>query len=125
MVWAIKKILKIAGNFYWKIFGGIFIAGIWFFVGFVLLFTVIGFPYSLQCFRISWLVYKPFGKDVVLITNHPFASVIWFFGIGWILGSICIFNAVLSCATIAGFPLVKQWLKVCRLAFFPFCGVWK
>lgn len=125
MVWILRKIFKIAGNFYWKIFGGIFLASIWFVLGFILLFTVVGFPYSMQCFRISWLTYKPFGKNLVLISNHRIASFLWFVSIGWILGSISVLNAILSCATIVGFPLLGQWLKVCRLAFFPFCGVWK
>lgn len=125
MRWFAKKAFRIAGNVYWKIFGGIFVAGIWLAVGLALMFSVVGFPLSLECFRIGWLAYKPFGKSVVLIVKRPIASFLWLISFGWIIGSVCIVNAIVSCATLVGFPLALQWLKICRLAFFPFCAEWK
>ena len=124
MIWALKKAFSVLGNFYWKIFGGIFLATLWATVGVVLLFSVLGFPIAMDCFKIAYLNYKPFGKKIVLVPNRIFASIIWFVSIGWIIGSICLFNALVSCATVIGLPLFSQWLKVCKLAFFPFCSVW-
>ncbi|MDE6275425.1 MAG: hypothetical protein K2M75_02675 [Clostridia bacterium] len=124
MIWALKKAFSAAGNFYWKIFGGIFLATLWAAIGLALMFSVLGFPIALDCFKIAYVNYKPFGKRIVLIPNRIFASIIWLVSVGWIIGSISIFNALLSCATIIGLPLLKQWLKVCKLAFFPFCSVW-
>ncbi|MCX4363601.1 MAG: hypothetical protein OSJ74_09525, partial [Clostridia bacterium] len=109
---------------YWKIFGGIFLAVLWAFVGIALMFSVIGFPIALDCFKIAYVNYKPFGKKIVLVPDRIFASIVWIISIGWILGGISFFNALLSCATLIGLPLAGQWLKVCRLAFFPFCSVW-
>lgn len=125
MTWVLKKSLRMAGNFYWRVFGGIFISVIWLVIGIVLMFSVVGFPLSLQCFRIGWLVYKPFGKNVALIVNRPLASFLWLITFGWMIGTLCLVNALVSCATLIGFPLAGQWFKVCRLAFFPFCAVWK
>ncbi len=125
MLWALRKAFRIAGNFYWKIFGGIFLSLIWYAVGVVLLFSVIGFPLSLECFRIGWLNYKPFGKKVALIPDRPIISLIWFLTAGWAIGIVSIVNALFSCLTLVGIPLVGQWVKICRLAFFPFCSVWK
>ncbi len=124
MVWAIKKVFRTAGNLYWKIFGGIFLAVLWAFVGIALMFSVIGFPIALDCFKIAYVNYKPFGKKIVLVPDRIFASIVLIISIGWILGGISFFNALLSCATLIGLPLAGQWLKVCRLAFFPFCSVW-
>ena len=124
MVWAIKKAFRIAGNFYWKIFGGIFLATLWTLIGIALMFTVVGYPIALDCFRIAYVNYKPFGKKIVLIPNRILASIVWFFTVGWIIGGISLTNALLSCATVIGLPLANQWFKVCRLAFFPFCSVW-
>ena len=124
MVWAIKKVFRTAGNLYWKIFGGIFLAVLWAFVGIALMFSVIGFPIALDCFKIAYVNYKPFGKKIVLVPDRIFASIVWIISIGWILGGISFFNALLSCATLIGLPLAGQWLKVCRLAFIPFCSVW-
>ena len=125
MLWAIKKALRFAGNFYWKVFGGFFLSLLWYAVGMILLFSVIGFPLSTECFRIGWLNYKPFGKRVALVFDRPILSLLWFFTFGWAIGIVSIVNALISSLTIVGLPLVGQWVKVCRLAFFPFCSVWK
>ncbi|MDE5616166.1 MAG: hypothetical protein K2I78_00065 [Clostridia bacterium] len=125
MWWAIKKAFRFAGNFYWKIFGGFFLSLLWYAVGTVMLFSVIGFPVSIECFRIGWLNYKPFGKDVALIFDRPILSLLWLVTFGWIIGIISLVNAIVSSLTVVGLPLVGQWVKVCRLAFFPFCSVWK
>ena len=124
MIWALKKAFSALGNFYLKVFGGIFLATLWAIVGVILLFSVLGFPIAMDCFKIAYLNYKPFGKKIVLIPNRIFASIVWFVSIGWLIGSICLFNALISCATVIGLPLLNQWLKVCKLAFFPFCSVW-
>ncbi len=124
MIWAIKKVFRAIGNFYWKIFGGIFLATLWVGIGAFLLFSVLGFPLALDCFKIAYLNYKPFGKKIILIPNRIFASIVWFVSLGWIIGSISLLNALISCATVIGIPLINQWLKVCKLAFFPFCSVW-
>lgn len=125
MLWAIKKVFSALGNFYWKVFGGIFLAMLWVGIGLILLFSVLGFPLALDCFKIAYLNYKPFGKKIVLIPNRIIASIIWFVCLGWLIGSISLLNALISCATLIGLPLIKQWLKVCKLAFFPFCSVWE
>jgi len=125
MLWALKKVFRFAGNFYWKIFGGIFLSILWYLIGAALLFSVIGFPLSLECFKIGWLNYKPFGKKVALVVDRPLISIIWLLSFGWIIGSVSLVNAIFSCATLFGLPLAGQWFKICRLAFFPFCSVWK
>ena len=125
MWWAIKKAFRFAGNFYWKVFGGFFLSLLWYAVGIVMLFSVIGFPVSIECFRIGWLNYKPFGKDFALVFDRPVLSVLWLLTFGWAIGLISLVNALISSLTVVGLPLVGQWFKVCRLAFFPFCSVWK
>ena len=121
MAYVVRKTLSIIGNFYWKIFGGVVLWALWFAVAVIFALTIIGFPFALLFFRISWVAFKPFGKSVVMVEKHLIWSVIWFFSVGLVLGMYCVFNMLISMATIVGLPLTKQWFKMAKLSFFPFC----
>lgn len=122
MRWVYKKIFRIFGNFYWKIFGGILLWVVWFLVATAFLCSVVGFPFAVQFYKISWVVFKPFGKQVVVIADKIVWSIIWFFSFGIVLGMLCVVAWVGSSLALVGLPLFKQWYKVTKLAFFPFCA---
>lgn len=119
--WILKKAFRFIGNFYWKIFGGILLWVVWFLLAIAFAVTIIGFPFSIQLFRISWLVFHPFGKQVVVVPDHLVWSVIWLCSFGLILGMFCVFTWVATSLIFVGLPLFKQWYNVTKLAFFPFC----
>lgn len=109
------------GNFWWKLFGGIFLAILWGAIGIAFLVTVIGAPLAVPCFKIAWLAFKPFGKDVALVVQRPVLSAIWVVTGGLLMGFVCMFGAVTLALTIVGIPLIKQWWKLSIVSIFPFC----
>ena len=56
--------MRLLGNLLWAIFGGLFCALEWVFVGLLLCVTVIGIPWGKQCFKLAGLSLNPFGKKI-------------------------------------------------------------
>lgn len=116
-----RFILKFIGNFFWKLFGGVAYTAVWFFFAITLSLTIIGYPLGLRCFKIGYLVWKPFGKNVVLsIERYPISNIIWGLTAGLVLGLASFISGILFALSIFGLPLSKQWFKVSKLSFFPF-----
>ena len=110
-----------AGNAYWKIFGGFVLAVMWSAAGTLLACTLIGFPIALRCYKYAYISYKPFGHRVTLVPGKNIViSIAWACTAGAVMGFICLTGAFISCATIVGLPAVWQWLKIGRLGMFPF-----
>ena len=51
-------------NIIWIIFGGIFLAISFFFVGLIWCITIIGIPFGKQCFKLAKLAMAPFGATI-------------------------------------------------------------
>ncbi|MEG1535393.1 MAG: YccF domain-containing protein [Clostridia bacterium] len=108
------------GNFYWKLFGGIVFFSLWLVVGTAFLLSVFGAPLAVKCFRLAYISWKPFGKEISFVPDHVFVSIVWFFVIGWALTLYCFLNLIISVVSIVGIPIAKQWLKVGVISLLPF-----
>lgn len=113
--------MRLLGNIIWFIFGGLIASILWVILGILLAITIIGIPFARQCFKFAELVLTPFGKDTVLnIDKHPIANIIWALLIGWEMAIGYIVIAVFFAITIIGIPFALQWIKLAKLALFPF-----
>lgn len=117
--------MSIIGNLIWLIFGGIFICIEYILAGIVMLLTIIGIPWGLQCFKLAALALWPFGREIR--ETQPSAgclstvlNIIWIFVGGiWIALTHLVFGILLA-ITIIGLPFANQHFKLMRLAFTPF-----
>lgn len=120
MKWALKKIYRIAGNAYWKIFGGFALSLIWFALGIVLIVSVVGLTWGIKCIKIGIFVFKPFGKQAVAVFDKPLADTLWAMTFGAVLGTVAVIGALTSAVVLITAPLSVQWLKVAKVSLFPF-----
>lgn len=120
MKWALKKIYRIAGNAYWKIFGGFALSLIWFALGIVLIVSVVGLTWGIKCIKIGIFVFKPFGKQAVAVFDRPLADTLWAMTFGAVLGTVAVIGALTSAVVLITAPLSVQWLKVAKVSLFPF-----
>ena len=120
MRWALKKLYRIAGNAYWKIFGGFLLSLIWFALGLALIASVVGFAWGIRCIRVGIFVFKPFGKQAVTVFDRPLADAVWALTFGVVLGTVAVIGALSSLLVPIAAPLSVQWIKVAKTSLFPF-----
>lgn len=120
MRWALKKLYRIAGNAYWKIFGGFFLSLIWFALGLALIASVVGLAWGIRCVRVGIFVFKPFGKQAVTVFDRPLADAVWALTFGIVLGTVAVIGALSSLLVPIAAPLSVQWIKVAKTSLFPF-----
>lgn len=117
--------MRIIGNLIWLIFGGIIIFLEYLVAGLIMLLTIIGIPWGLQCFKLSLLALWPFGKEIRETQQatgclNTILNIIWIFIGGiWIALTHLLFGVLLA-ITIIGLPFANQHFKLMRLAFTPF-----
>ena len=117
--------MRIIGNLVWLIFGGIFICLEYLIAGVVMLLTIIGIPWGLQCFKLAVLALWPFGREIRESQQatgclNTVLNIIWIFVGGiWITLTHLIFGVLLA-ITIIGIPFANQHFKLMRLSFTPF-----
>lgn len=117
--------MKVLGNIIWVIFGGLEIALEYLAGAVVLMITIVGIPFGLQCLKLGLLALWPFGSKVR--ERQPqhgclnlFMNVLWFFVGGiWIWLSHIGFG-ILFFITIIGIPFGKMHFRLARLALSPF-----
>lgn len=120
----LRFIFKFLGNFIWKLFGGVAYSAVWFAFSLFFAVTIVGFPLAAKCFRIGYLVWKPFGKSAVNnYLEYPIINTLWATTFGGLLALSAIASAILSATSILGIPLVKQWFKVAKLSLAPFGAI--
>lgn len=120
MRWALKKLYRIAGNAYWKIFGGFLLSLIWFALGLALIASVVGLAWGIRCVRVGIFVFKPFGKQAVTVFDRPLADAVWALTFGIVLGTVSVIGALSSLLVPIAAPLSVQWIKVAKTSLFPF-----
>ena len=120
MRWALKKLYRIAGNAYWKIFGGFLLSLIWFALGLALIASVVGLAWGIRCVRVGLFVFKPFGKQAVTVFDRPLADAVWALTFGIVLGTVAVIGALSSLLVPIAAPLSVQWIKVAKASLFPF-----
>jgi len=117
--------MRIIGNLIWLIFGGIFICLEYLIAGVVMLLTIIGIPWGLQCFKLAVLALWPFGREIRESQQatgclNTVLNIIWIFVGGiWIALTHLIFGVLLA-ITIIGIPFANQHFKLMHLSFTPF-----
>ena len=117
--------MKLIGNIFWILFGGIFISLYYYIMGLIFCITIIGIPFGVQLFKIGTFALLPFGKQSVTKENGSgclslIMNIIWliFGGI-----EIALAHTILGLCfmvTIVGIPLGYQHFKMCVLALMPF-----
>ena len=108
-------------NLIWIIFGGLWTALLWLFLGLLLCITVVGIPFGLQCFKAAKLTFAPFGKKVVTnLGAHPIANIIWAVFVGWEFALVYVVAGLICCVTVIGIPVGLQSFKIAQLALLPF-----
>ncbi len=115
--------MSFLGNIIWLVFGGIITSILWFAAGLLLCVTIIGIPFGIQCFKISSLVFWPFGRDVELGNfgaGGLLFNIIWLVLFGWEFAIVHIAWGLVFCITVIGIPFGLQHFKLAKLGFIPF-----
>ena len=117
--------MKFIGNIIWVIFGGLEIAIEYFISGLVLIITIIGIPFGLQCFKLGVLALWPFGSHIREKESQSgclnlFMNVLWFFVGGVWIWLTHIGFGILFYITIIGIPFGKMHFRLAKLALTPF-----
>ena len=114
--------MRLLGNLLWAIFGGLFCALEWVFVGLLLCVTVIGIPWGKQCFQLAGLSLNPFGKKITREDNTgtTLGNLIWIVLFGWEMALTDLGLGLLMCITIIGIPFGKQFFKLAEVSLLPF-----
>ena len=117
--------MKVIGNIFWLIFGGLEIAFFYYLVGLLMCITIIGIPFGVQLFKLGNYVMWPFGREMQFGENEPgclsvVMNIIWILTGFWEVAAIHIVCGLLFCITIVGIPLGVQHFKMIPAAALPF-----
>ena len=112
-------------NIIWFILGGWLLFLGYLLGALVLIITIIGIPFGIQCFKLSTLALAPFGREVREVERPTgclavIMNVIWIILPGLELALIHLLLAAVFAITIIGLPIAAQHLKMTRLALIPF-----
>jgi uncharacterized membrane protein YccF (DUF307 family) len=111
------------GNIIWILFGGGFMAVSYYITGIINLFTIIGIPAGLQCFKLGSYSLLPFGHRVESSRTGCLSGILnvcWFFTGGFLLALGHLLWALLLCLPIVTFPFAIQHYRIAELALLPF-----
>lgn len=116
--------LRLLGNFFWFVLGGLVMGLTWCLVGVIAFITIVGIPWGRVCFVICIFSFFPFGKEAICRSEVNkkgdvgtgvlgfLGNVIWFLFAGIWLAVGHILSAVLCFITIIGIPFGLQHLKL-------------
>lgn len=111
-------------NLIWLIFGGIWLAALYFIAGVVACVLIVTIPFGIASFRMARYVLWPFGKAVVQRPDAGVVSgignVIWFVVAGWWLALAHVATAIAQALTIIGIIDAVVNLKMIPVTCFPF-----
>lgn len=117
----LKKAAYYLGNACWKTLGGGLSALVWLALSALFAASLIGFPLSLTTLKNAYVCLKPFGSRITLVlSKNALLGLVWTLTAGW---AFALFEIIRACAFLAlpaGAFFAPQWLKLIRLALFPF-----
>lgn len=117
----LKKAAYYLGNACWKTLGGGLSAFVWLALSALFAASLIGFPLSLTTLKNAYVCLKPFGSRITLVLGkNALLGLVWTLTAGW---AFALFEIIRACAFLAlpaGAFFAPQWLKLIRLALFPF-----
>lgn len=123
--------MRMLGNFFWFVLGGLVMGLGWWLVGLLAYLTIVGIPWGKACFVIGQFAFFPFGKEAVSrkdLTGQndigtgslgTIGNVIWFVFAGVWLAIGHLVSACICFVTIIGIPFGFQHLKLASLSLFP------
>ena len=117
--------MKLIGNIFWLIFGGLLIALLYYIVGLLMCFTLIGIPFGLQLFKFGTYSLWPFGHELVDRPGEPgcvsaVMDLIWILFGWWEISILHLVFGLIFCITIVGIPFGLQHFKMILPTIFPF-----
>lgn len=111
-------------NIIWLLFGGIWLAALYFIAGVIACVFIITIPFGIASFRMARYVLWPYGKAVIdkpdAGAGSAIGNVIWFLLFGWWLALGHIFTAIAQSLTIIGIIDAIVNLKMIPVTCFPF-----
>lgn len=111
-------------NIIWLVFGGIWLAMLYFLAGVLAFLFIVTIPFGIASFRMARYVLWPYGKAVVLKPNAGVGSsignVAWFVLCGWWLAIGHVVTAAAQALTIIGIIDAIVNLKMIPVTCFPF-----
>ena len=117
----LKKAAYYLGNACWKTLGGGLSALVWLVLSALFAASLVGFPLSLTTLKNAYVCLKPFGSRITLVLGkNALLGLVWTLTAGW---AFALFEIIRACAFLAlpaGAFFAPQWLKLIRLALFPF-----
>ena len=117
----LKKAAYYLGNACWKTLGGGLSALVWLALSALFAESLVGFPLSLTTLKNAYVCLKPFGSRITLVLGkNALLGLVWTLTAGW---AFALFEIIRACAFLAlpaGAFFAPQWLKLIRLALFPF-----
>ena len=117
--------MKGIGNILWLILGGLVVALIYFLVGVVLFFTIIGIPFGIQLFKLGEYALWPFGRELVNKPGEPgcvsiVMNLLWILLGWWEVALVHLICGLVFCITIVGIPFGLQHFRMALMSVFPF-----
>lgn len=117
--------MKLIGNIFWLLLGGIIVSLYYVLGGIVFCITIIGIPFGLQLFKLAGLALWPFGRDVKSGPSDGgclsiLMNIIWILFGGIEIAMLHLIFGILCCITIIGIPFGIQHFKMALLALIPF-----
>lgn len=117
----LKKAAYYLGNACWKTLGGGLSALVWLALSALFAASLVGFPLTLTTLKNAYVCLKPFGSRITLVLGkNALLGLVWTLIAGW---AFALFEIIRACAFLAlpaGAFFAPQWLKLIRLALFPF-----
>ena len=117
----LKKAAYYLGNACWKTLGGGLSALVWLALSALFAASLVGFPLTLTTLKNAYVCLKPFGSRITLVLGkNALLGLVWTLTAGW---AFALFEIIRACAFLAlpaGAFFAPQWLKLIRLALFPF-----
>ncbi len=111
-------------NIIWLVFGGIWLAALYFMAGIIAFIPIITIPFGVASLRMARYVLWPYGKAVVPRPDAGAASaignVLWFVLAGWWLAIGHVVTAIMQSLTIIGIIDAIVNLKMIPVTCFPF-----
>ncbi len=111
-------------NIIWLVFGGIWLAVLYFVAGVLACIPIVTIPFGIASFRMARYVLWPYGKAVVekpgAGVGSGIGNVVWFILFGWWLAIGHVVTAVAQALTIIGIIDATVNLKMIPVTCFPF-----
>lgn len=117
--------MNTAANILWLILGGAIVAAVYFIVGALFCFTIIGIPFGLQLFKLGRYALWPFNSVIVNSRRQPGClstamNLIWILLGWWEIAIIHLICGILFSITIVGLPFGIQHFRMISLSMTPF-----